>query len=87
MARLRVQEQARARNMSLAQLQYAVSTRLGQPVPLNTLRRYWHSTKNGLISGEPIELVDVDLLGDISRVLDVPVAALLDEATLGKARA
>jgi len=84
MARLKVQEAARARDVNLSELQMRVSARMGRVVPLGTIRRYWHSTKKGLAQGEPIELVDVYLLGTIARALDVPVADLLNEAELGQ---
>lgn len=84
MARLKVQEHARERGLNLSELQIRVSTRMGRAVPLGTLRRYWHSTKQGNANGEPIELVDVYLLGTIARVLGVPVSELLNEEELGQ---
>jgi len=87
MARLRVQEHARQRGLNLSQLHAAVIQRLGQPVAMGTLRRYWYSTKDGKEHGPEIELVDVHLLGVIARVLSVPVAALLNEEELGQMRA
>jgi hypothetical protein len=58
--------------------------RAGKPVSMSTLRRYWYSTKDGSVRGEPITLVDVYLLGTIARALDVPVGELLNEAELGQ---
>ena len=87
MARLKVQDAAKARGVNLSELQMRVSTRMGRVVPLGTIRRYWYSTKKGLAQGEPIELVDVYLLGTIARALDVPVAELLNEAELGQMKA
>lgn len=84
MARLKVQDAARERGVNLSELQMRVSARMGRVVPLGTIRRYWYSTKKGLAQGEPIELVDVYLLGTIARALDVPVAELLNEAELGQ---
>lgn len=84
MARLRVQEHATQRGISLAQLHMRVIGRKGTPVSMSTLRRYWYSTKDGLERGEPIELVDVHLLGTIARALDVPVTELLNGEELGQ---
>jgi hypothetical protein len=84
MARLKVQDAAKARGVNLSELQMRVSTRMGRVVPLGTIRRYWYSTKKGLAQGDPIELVDVYLLGTIARALDVPVAELLNEDELGQ---
>lgn len=87
MARLKVQETARERGVNLSELQVRVSARMGRAVPLGTLRRYWHSTKKGQVSGDPIELVDVYLLGTIARVLEVPIGDLLNGDELGQKRA
>lgn len=84
MARLRVQERATERGINLTQLHMRVQGRTGKPVSMSTLRRYWYSTKNGLERGDPIELVDVVLLGTIARALGVPVADLLNGDELGK---
>lgn len=84
MARLRVQERATERGVSLTQLHMRVIGRKGTPVSMSTLRRYWYSTKDGLERGEPIELVDVHLLGTIARALGVSVAELLNEDELGQ---
>lgn len=84
MARLRVQERATERGISLAQLHMRVIGRKGKPVSMSTLRRYWYSTKDGLARGAPIELVDVHLLGTIARALGVPVSELLNEDELGQ---
>lgn len=83
MARLRVQEAAKARGLNLSDLQVRVSARLGRTVPLGTIRRYWYSTKNGKSEGDAIELVDVYLLGSIAKELDIPVGDLLNEVELG----
>lgn len=83
MARLFVQERAKARGLNLSQLQLQVSNRMGRVVPLGTIRRYWYSTKDGKEQGEAIELVDIYLLGSIAKTLGVPVAELLNEAELG----
>lgn len=84
MARLKVQERAKERGVNLSELQMQVSTRMGRVVPLGTIRRYWYSTKKGLAQGDPIELVDVYLLGTIAKVLDVPVGELLNGEELGQ---
>lgn len=84
MARLRVQEKARARGLNLSELQVQVSARMGRAVPLGTLRRYWHSTRKGKAVDDPIELVDIYLLGTIAHVLDVPVGELLNGEELGQ---
>lgn len=83
MARLKVQEHAKAHGLNLSQLQMAVSTRMGRVVPLGTIRRYWYSTKDGKEHGPEIELVDVYLLGSIAKAIEVPVAELLNEEELG----
>ncbi len=87
MARLKVQEAAQARGVNLSELQVRVSARMGRSVPLGTVRRYWYSTKNGSAKGEPIELVDLYLLGTVARALGVPIADLLNEEELGQRRA
>ncbi len=86
MARLRVQEMAGERKINLSQLAAAVNRRLpaDKPVALGTMRRYWHSTKNGNIGDAPIELVDIHLLGTIARVLNVRLCDLLNEEELGQ---
>lgn len=86
MARLRVREVTEARGLNLSQLHAAVNRRLppDKPVALGTMRRYWHSTRSGNIGAEPIELVDIHLLGTIARVLDVPVGELLNGEELGQ---
>lgn len=84
MARLRVQECARERDISLTQLHMRVLGRTGKPVSMSTLRRYWYSTMNGLERGEPIKLVDVVLLGTIAKALDVPIGELLNGEELGQ---
>ena len=84
MARLRVQDKARERGLNLSELQVRVSARMGRAVPLGTMRRYWHSTKKGKAADEPIELVDIYLLGTIARVLEVPIGELLNEEELGQ---
>lgn len=83
MSRLLVQKHAEARGVKLSDLQVRVSARLGRTVPLGTVRRYWYSTKDGKAAGEEIELVDIYLLGSIAKVLEVPVAELLNEPELG----
>lgn len=84
MSRLKVQEKARERGLNLSQLQVRVSNRLGRVVPLGTIRRYWHSTKDGSAQGAPIELVDLYLLGTLARAIEVPLAELLNEEELGQ---
>lgn len=84
MARLRVQERAAERGISLTQLHMQVIGRAGKPVSMSTLRRYWYATKDGLERGEPIELVDVFLLGTIARALGVPIGDLLNGDELGQ---
>lgn len=87
MARLRVQDAATARGLNMSQLLAAVNRRLpgrDKPVAMGTLRRYWYSTRDGLERGEPIELVDIYLLGTIARALDVPIGELLNEEELGQ---
>lgn len=83
MARLRVQERAMERGITLAQLHMRVLGRTGRSVSMSTLRRYWHSTKDGSIGGDAITLVDVMLLGTIAHALDVPVTDLLNGDELG----
>lgn len=90
MARLRVKEVADAQGLNLSQLQVAVNRRMpatSEPVAIGTIRRYWYSTQKGNATGEPIKLVDIYLLGTIAKVLDVPVAQLLNEAELGQKKA
>lgn len=84
MARLLVQERAQERGVTLTQLHMRVLGRTGKPVSMSTLRRYWYSTKKGDVRGDPIELVDVMLLGTIAKALEVPVAELLNGEELGK---
>lgn len=83
MARLKIQETAGKRGLNLSQLQVQVSARMGRVIPLGTMRRYWHSTKDGKVNGDAIELVDVYLLGSIAKVLEVSPGDLLNEAELG----
>jgi hypothetical protein len=83
MARLRVRERAQEQGMNLSQLHAVVNKRLDEPVAMATMRRYWHSTKDGKEHGPPIELVDVHLMGTIARALGVSLAELLNEDELG----
>jgi hypothetical protein len=89
MARLKVREAAKDRDLNLSQLHAAVNRRLppNEPVAMGTIRRYWYATKDGKEHGDPIEQVDVHLLGTIARALGVPVADLLNEDELGQTRA
>ncbi len=87
MNRLRVQEIATARGVNLSQLHAAVNARRVAAgvdgVALGTMRRYWHGTKTGSVKGQAIDLVDLNLLVTIARVLDVPVGELMNEDVLG----
>ena len=87
MARLKVRPIAQERGMNLSALHAAVNKRLDKPVAMGTMRRYWYSTKDGKEVGEPIELVDLHLLGTIARVLGVPLYGLMNEEELGQMRA
>lgn len=92
MARLRVQDVAAQRGINLSQLQIAVNRLIPdepgrEPVAIGTIRRYWYSTQDGKAIGLPIKLVDINLLGTIAKVLDVPVSELLNEAELGQKKA
>jgi hypothetical protein len=86
MSRLKIQERAVERGLNLSGLHAVVNKRLDKPVAMGTMRRYWYSTKDGSAAGDPIELVDVHLLGTIARALEVPLAALLNEDELGNWR-
>jgi hypothetical protein len=85
MAQLRVREHADARRVSQAALHSAVNRRLPEndPVAMGTIRRYWYSTRNGKESGEPIKLVDLDLLGVVAQVLGVRLCDLIEESEPG----
>ncbi len=87
MARLKVQEVAGAHDLNLSQLWSLVNKRASKPIAMGTMRRYWHSTDNGLASGDAIKLVDIHLLGTIAKSLGVPVSELLNEEELGELRA
>lgn len=74
MARLRIQETAKQRDMNMSQLLARINSRLPhdvKPVAMGTMRRYWYSTKDGKEEGPEIELVDLVFLGTISNVLGV----------------
>lgn len=89
MARLKVREVAGRCGLNLSQLHAAVNRRMppNEPIAMGTMRRYWHATKDGKEHGNPIEQVDVYLLGTIAKVLGVSVSELLNEDELGQARA
>jgi hypothetical protein len=87
MSRLRVQEQAAQRGLNLSGLHAAVNKRLDKPVAMGTMRRYWYATKDGSATGDPIELVDVYLLGTIAKALGVQLSELMNEDELGQMRA
>lgn len=87
MARLKIQEVAREQGLNLSQLHTAINKRLDNGIAMGTLRRYWYSTRDGSASGEPIELVNVYLLGTIATALGVPAGRLLNESELGQTRA
>ena len=86
MARLKIQEVARAQGLNLSQLHAAVNRRLvsSDPVAMGTIRRYWYSTNDGKADGPPIKLVDVHLLGTIARTLGTPVGELINEDEVGQ---
>ena len=87
MNRLRVQEVAKERDINLSQLHAEVNARRlkggVKGVAMGTLRRYWHSTKDGSPEGKEIDLVDVNLIVTIARVLGVSVNDLFNEEVLG----
>lgn len=87
MARLLVKELAERRGMNMSQLLAALNRRLpaDPPLALTTLRRYWHSTKDGKETGPPIELVDITVLAAAAAVLGVRLGDLFDETELAKA--
>jgi methyl coenzyme M reductase subunit D len=86
MARLNIREVAGSQNMTLTLLHAAVNRRLpvDKPVAMGTMRRYWYATKDGKEYGEPIEQVDIHLLGTIARALGVSINELLNEEELGQ---
>lgn len=87
MARLKVQEIASGKGVNLSQLQITVNRRLPvdeKPVAIGTIRRYWYSSQDGKASGEPIELVNIHLLGTIAKALEVKISDLLNEDELGQ---
>jgi hypothetical protein len=86
MTRLRIRELAEARGLNLSQLWGAVNRRTTQaePIALNTMRRYWYSTKDGKETGPDLELVNLDILVTIARVLGVSAGELLNEDELGQ---
>lgn len=82
MARLKIQEVAKSQDLTLSRLQAAVNRAIPaehEPVAMGTIRRYWYGTQDGKASGDAIRLVDIQLLGTIASVLNVPAAELLDE--------
>jgi hypothetical protein len=87
MARLKVRSVAQERGLNLSTLQAVVNKRLDKPVAMGTMRRYWYSTKDGKETGDPIELVDLHLLGTIAKALGVRLSDLMNEDELGQMRA
>lgn len=84
MARLKVQEAAKARGLNLSTLQAAVNKRLEKPAAMGTMRRYWYATRDGKEQGDPIEQVDIHLLGTIAHALEIRISELLNEDELGQ---
>lgn len=87
MARLKVRSVAQEAGLNLSTLQAVVNKRLDKPVAMGTMRRYWYSTKDGKETGDPIELVDLHLLGTIAKALGVRLSDLMNEDELGQMRA
>jgi hypothetical protein len=80
MGELRVREVAEAKGLSLSQFyqEMAVArSRRGEPLAINTVRRYWYSTRDGSTGGDPLEQVSLPFLREIARVLGVGVCELL----------
>lgn len=78
MVRLKVQEVAGS-GMTLGRLQTQLTILLGESVYPATVRRYWYGTRDGRPDGQPLKMVDLELLGAIARVLGVSVCDLLKE--------
>ena len=71
MARLRVQELARARNLSMSDIQR--DSRL----TMNLVRRYWYNTADGKSEGKPLGLISLDALEAIANALKVEPGDLI----------
>lgn len=61
-----VRPAATAAGITLSELQRRVA------LPMATVRRYWHGTRDGAVRGEPLGEVSLPILLKFSRVLGVP---------------
>lgn len=73
MPRLRVREVATQKGLNMSQLSRRADIAMG------TVRRYWYSTSGGKADGAPLREIDMVVLQAIAHVLDVPIAALIEE--------
>lgn len=73
--RLRVQE--RMGQMKASELQTKLTILLGDSVYPATVRRYIYGTKDGTPGGEPLKMIDLELLVAIATVLHVEVGDLI----------
>lgn len=70
-AKLRVREIAEQKGLDMSELQRLSGLAMG------VIRRYWHSTANGLADGDPLEEVSHDYILKMAEVLHVPPGELL----------
>lgn len=69
--RLRVQELASERGIDMAVLARRAD------IGMTTMRRVWYNSATGVKGGAPLESVNLKVLEDIARVLDVDPGELL----------
>ena len=83
MAQLRVKQVGEARGMNLNKLYRALNearqTRHEDWIAQGTVRRYWHSTKDGVLSSEPLDQISWSFLQEIAAVYGCSVYELLPE--------
>lgn len=81
MAILRVRDVATDRGMNLNKLAQAINVararRDQEFVAMNTVRRYWYSTKDGNTASDQLDLISWSFLQEIAGILGVAVYDLL----------
>jgi hypothetical protein len=69
--RLRVRELAEARGLNISSLQREAK------IPMSTARRVWYSTSDGSANGPPLQLVNLEVIDQLSRFFRVEPGKLL----------
>jgi hypothetical protein len=79
---LRIKDVAERQDLTLSRLYHLVNTARrasgeSEDLALVTMRRYWHSTKNGSVNGPPLDIVSLSFLYVVADVLGVDACEIL----------